>query len=395
MNHRPKKAVILGSTGSVGTQAADALASVRADVTFICGGRNTKLLAEQARRLSVKKVGVADEASEKDLRLLLAGEDIEIIVGCDAICHEVRNCGSDVIVHAVSGMAGIPYAMAAADSGSRLAIANKESIISLGDIIFERVAASGGELIPVDSEHSAIFQCLCTSDAVSPKGPMRPEMIKRILLTASGGPFFGKKRHELENVTPELALAHPTWKMGPKITVDSATLMNKGFEMIEACRLFGVGIEKIKVLIHRQSIVHSMVEYVDTTVMAQLGTPDMRHCVRYALSYPERFDVSGGGLDFAALGKLTFDEPDRETFTSLDTAVRAFEKGSDAPAALIAADEEAVAAFLGGTIGFCDIADITAEALEAFAPSGVCTEESVFEADRTAREIARGIISRR
>lgn len=394
MNTENRKVAVLGSTGSVGRQALDALSGSGAEYVLLTGGKNIKLLAEQARFTGALVCAVPDESDARELSLLLAGESCRVVGGENAICEEIAKCGADVIVHSISGMAGIAPALAAADTGCRIAIANKESVIAVGDKIFERLNKSGGELIPVDSEHSAIFQCLTASGAVSPRGVVKPEIIKRILLTASGGPFFGKSRKDMEHVTAAEALAHPTWKMGAKITIDCATLMNKGFEVIEACRLFGVDIERVEVLVHRQSIIHSMVEYIDNTVMAQLSTPDMRHCVRYALSYPERMTVDEAGLDFTALGALTFDKPDREAFPCLDLAKKAYKMGTTAPAALIAADEEAVAAFMNDKAGFNDISAIVENVLSCFRPSGVYTVESVLEAEREARESARDFISR-
>ncbi len=387
MEEKRKKAAVLGSTGSVGTQALEALAGI-ADFVLLTGGSNVSLLAKQARLYRAECCAVSSESAARELRLLLAGEDIRVVGGKGAIEEEILKCGADVIFHAIAGMAGIPSALAASVTGARLAIANKESIISVGNIIFDNIKKHGGELIPVDSEHSAIFQCLTASGAVTPRGAERPEIIKRILLTASGGPFYGMTRDELSDVTPEMALSHPTWKMGKKITIDSATLMNKGFEIIEAARLFGVDDSKIEVLIHRQSIIHSMVEYIDTTVMAQMGTPDMRHCVRYALSYPERMSVSEAGLDFSAIGALTFDSPDTDTFSLLNTARRAYEMGTTAPAALIAADEAAVEAFIASKLSFNGISDVVSESLERYAPSTELTLESVLDAEAVGRSIA-------
>lgn len=389
-----RKVAVLGSTGSVGTQALDALGE-SVEYVLLTGGRNIGLLADQARKTGAKICAVPDEKSARELSLLLAGEKTKVIGSDSAITDAIGECGADVIVHSISGMAGIHSALASSKTGARLAIANKESIISLGDVIFENIKKSGGELIPVDSEHSAIFQCLMSSGAVDASGNKKPEMIKRILLTASGGPFFGKKREELSCITPEMALAHPTWKMGPKITIDCATLMNKGFEIIEAARLFGVDVSKIEVLIHRQSIVHSMVEFIDTVIMAQLGTPDMRHCIRYALNYPERRTVAEAGLDLAKIGSLTFAGPDREAFPLLDAAVCAYNMGTTAPAALIAADEEAVGAFMKGKIGFCDISDVVTEVLARFKVGSSMNEHEVFEAEKDARSMARTIIGSR
>lgn len=392
MNDKRKKVAVLGSTGSVGTQALDALKSLDVEYKLLTGGKNIKLLAEQARATKAAMCVVPDEKSASDLKLLLAGEKTVVSGGDGAIEEAVLACGADTVVHSISGMAGIPSAIAASKTGARLAIANKESIISLGDVIFENIKVNKGELIPVDSEHSAVFQCLVSSGAIDAKGYKYPEKIRRILLTASGGPFFGRKSCELENVTAEMALAHPTWKMGAKITIDCATLMNKGFEVIEACRLFGVDIEKIEVLVHRQSIVHSMVEFSDTQILAQLGSPDMRHCVRYALTYPERMTVNEKGIDLTEIGKLTFEKPDSEAFPLLDVAYSAYRIGTNAPAALIAADEVAVDAFMKGKIGFNKIADIVSETLARFVPSSECTVESVLNAEKEASAIASTII---
>ncbi len=278
----------------------------------------------------------------------------------DLICTEkelidaVRTTDADCIVHAIAGMAGIPTALAAADSGKRLAIANKEAVISVGELLFQKIHASGGTLIPVDSEHSAIYQCREGRETCE---------VRRILLTASGGPFFGKTAEELRHVTLEETLAHPTWKMGRKITVDSATLMNKGFEIIEAVRLFDVPEERVEVLVHRQSIVHSMEEYTDNTTIAVLSKPDMRECIRYALTCPHRAVVQEKGLDFASIGALTFDKPDTVTFPLLDTAREAVRIGGSAPAALIAVDEAAVQAFFEKKIPFSAIAPTVVDLL--------------------------------
>ncbi len=389
-----KNVAVLGSTGSVGRQAIDSIESSGMNIVLLTGGRNIALLAEQVRKTHAPVCAVPDVELASDLRVLLSDTEVRVYGGPDAVCKCVEECGADVFVHSISGMAGIPSALAASKSGGRLAIANKESIISVGGIIFDNVRNCGGELIPVDSEHSAIFQCLLTSGAIDARGYAAPDMVKRILLTASGGPFFGKKREELDSVTPAMALAHPTWKMGPKITIDCSTLMNKGFEIIEAARLFGIHPDRIEVLVHRQSIIHSMVEYIDNMVIAQLGSPDMRHCIRYALSYPERMKIDEMGLDFFSLEKLTFDRPDTETFPLLDAARRAYKMGTTAPAALIASDEEAVGAFLSGQIGYNSISDVVCETIERFKPHDECTVENVYDADRSARAIARGVIEK-
>ncbi len=342
-----KNVVVLGSTGSVGTQTMDVVRELGYTVSLLSGWSNTPLLLDQIRTFHPKTVYVRDEQACETIQNALGTDTPELICTEDALCTKLRTTDADCIVHAIAGMAGIPTALAAADSGKRLAIANKEAVISVGELLFRKIHASGGELIPVDSEHSAIYQCLEGRKSCG---------IRRILLTASGGPFFGKTADEMAHVTLEDTLAHPTWKMGRKITVDSATLMNKGFEIIEAVRLFGVPEERVEVLVHRQSIIHSMVEYTDNTTIAVLSKPDMRECIRYALTAPERAFVRERGLDFAAIGTLTFDKPDTVTFPLLDTAREAIRRGGSAPAALIAADEAAVQAFFDGKIPFCGIA---------------------------------------
>lgn len=390
-SYTKRSAAVLGSTGSVGTQAIDALTRLGVKIELLTAGRNISLVAKQAIECGVSMVAVPDEGDGEKLRSMLP-DSVKVYAGESAVCDSIRECGCDLIVHSISGMAGIPAALAAADTGARIAMANKEALISLGHLIYERLRKSGGELIPVDSEHSAIFQCLCASGAANPKTPADSSRIRRILLTASGGPFFGQKREELEAVTPEMALAHPTWKMGAKITIDCATLMNKGFELIEACRLFNVEPDRVEVLVHRQSIIHSMVEYTDGAVIAELSYPDMRDCVRYALAYPDRAPFGGEPLDFVKVGSLTFHAPDTEAFPLLQAAVDAWYKGGTAPAALIAADEEAVAAFIDKKLSFNGISDVVRETIERCTVIPADSPEAVFAAEREARMIAQEIL---
>ena len=390
-SYTKRSAAVLGSTGSVGTQAIDALTRLGVKIELLTAGRNISLVAKQAIECGVSMVAVPDSSDGEKLRAMLP-DSVKVYAGESAVCDSIRECGCDLIVHSISGMAGIPAALAAADTGARIAMANKEALISLGHLIYERLRKSGGELIPVDSEHSAIFQCLCASGAANPKTPADSSRIRRILLTASGGPFFGQKREELEAVTPEMALAHPTWKMGAKITIDCATLMNKGFELIEACRLFNVEPDRVEVLVHRQSIIHSMVEYTDGAVIAELSYPDMRDCVRYALAYPDRAPFGGEPLDFVKVGSLTFHAPDTEAFPLLQAAVDAWYKGGTAPAALIAADEEAVAAFIDKKLSFNGISDVVRETIERCTVIPADSPEAVFAAEREARMIAQEIL---
>lgn len=376
---------ILGSTGSVGSQAVEVAEELGVRVQLLSANRSWQELALQAEHLHPKVLAVGDAESAE---LLLRATDgrYRIVFGDDGLENAVAELRNDVIVHSIAGLAGTRAALAAARTGARLAMANKEAIIVAGDLIRRELEHSGGMLIPVDSEHSAIFQCLRCG------GAAEPESVSRIILTASGGPFYGRTRDDLRAVTPEMALAHPTWRMGRKITVDSATLMNKGFEVIEACRLFEVSPESVDVIVHRQSIVHSMVEYIDGSVIAQLAAPDMRSCIRYAISYPHRAAVSEGHLDFARIASLTFDRPDTETFPCLALAYDAANIGGTAPASLIAADEEAVEAFLCGRIGFCDIADAVRETLCRVVPRPADTLCAIDEAVSETRDAARLII---
>ena len=391
---RKKKAAVLGATGSVGTQALEALKNTDMEIALLTGGQNLSLLAKQICTFRPTLAAVPTKEAADRLRDMLPGSGTRILGGGNAVCEGIRECGADHFIHAISGMAGIPPALAAADTGARIAMANKEAIIAAGHLIYDRLAKSRGELIPVDSEHSAIFQCLTATGSANPHGPADPAKIRRIILTASGGPFFGKTSAELSAVTPQMALAHPTWKMGKKITIDSATLMNKGFEWIEACRLFGVRGDQVEVVVHPQSIIHSMVEYIDTSVLAQMSYPAMADCVRYALHYPQRAPFDGHSLDFAAVGTLTFHTPDEKAFPALKIARQAWEAGGCAPAALIAADEIAVDAFLSGKISFTDIPALVGETLAVCSVYPVKTEEDVYEADRAARATALAQIKR-
>ncbi|MBE6541832.1 MAG: 1-deoxy-D-xylulose-5-phosphate reductoisomerase [Ruminococcaceae bacterium] len=368
----PKKAAVLGSTGSVGTQTIDVIRELGLEVSLLTAGENTSMLAEQIREFSPRLVSVTSEAAAKRLREELSAEYLpEIIVDENELFDAIEKTDADIIFHSVGGLAGLGHALAAARSGKRVGMANKEAIISAGDMIFDIMNQSGGEMIPVDSEHCAVYRCLENRD---------PADLKKIILTASGGPFYNKTRDDLKNVTAADALAHPTWKMGKKITVDSATLMNKGFEIIEAVRLFGVDESKVDVVIHRQSIIHSMIEYNDNTFMAQMGRPDMRDCIRYAATAPRSAEVSYGELDLVSVASLTFDRPDTNAFTLLDSARHAIRLGGTAPASLIAADEEAVDAFLHDRIGFNDISDIVERTLESV--------EVIEEISREALEYA-------
>jgi 1-deoxy-D-xylulose-5-phosphate reductoisomerase len=362
--------VILGSTGSIGTQALDVISRHRDEyrVVALAAGSNTELLAEQARAF-----GVPAELARSGLDQ--PGVLAELAAHPDA----------DVVLNAVVGFAGLPATIAALEAGKRLALANKESLIAAGPVVAKARAAGGGEIVPVDSEHSAVWQCLRSG---------RHTEVARIILTASGGPFRGRTTADLATVTRADALRHPTWTMGAKITIDSSTLMNKGLEVIEAHELFGVDYDRIDVVVHPQSIVHGMVEFVDGATVAQLSEPDMRLPIGLALGAPDRFPEAFGAIDWTTLGTLTFEPPDRSTFRCLALAYEAGRAGGTAPAILSAANEVAVEAFLAERIGWTAIAEIVEEVLSAGAGSADEVSD-VLAADAVARERATAVVERR
>lgn len=351
----PPSVAVLGATGSVGRQALDVAKAAGVPVSLMSARKSVREAEKLIRSFHPAVFVMTEEKAAAELRLCAADTETKIYGGSDALCEAVGETSAPVIIHAVLGEAGLAPLLAAADTGKRIGLANKESLVIAGDIVKERVKKGGATLIPVDSEHSAIFQCLQAG---------RREEVAEILLTASGGPFFGYQRETLEKVTKAQTLAHPTWKMGEKITVDSATLMNKGFEVIEAVRLFDVTPDKIRVVIHRESIIHSAVSYVDSAVIAQLGLPDMRFCVQYAMTYPHRCKGPVGPLSLAEAGRLTFFEPDTAAFPLLPLAFRAITLGGGVPAALNAANEEAVGAFLREELSFTGISRVVTETVE-------------------------------
>lgn len=367
---------VLGSSGSVGTQALDVCEKLGVRVDALTGGRNDKLLEEQIRRFRPRFCAMADADAARALRTRVRDTDTKIFEGGEGILALIGETDAKTAVNSILGLAGLAPTLAAAKRGMRIATANKESIVAAGDLVNAAIRENGAELIPVDSEHSAIFQCLhCGTHGE----------VKRILLTASGGPFFGYTKEQLERVTRADALRHPTWKMGAKITVDSATLMNKGLEVIEAVRLFGVAPSQITVVVHRESIIHSAVEYIDNAVIAELSRPDMRECVQYALTYPHRVPAVIEPLDLFAVGTLTFKRPDTEAFPLLGLAFRAVETGGLMPAVLSAANEAAVSLFLADKIRFAEIAAVVERAMDGFNNKSDFTVEDVFSADREAR----------
>lgn len=351
-----KKIAILGSTGSIGTQTLDVVrANGDIEVLGISAGRNVKMLEEQAREFHPQLIAVWDENAAKDLAVRLADMDVKIVSGMEGLLELARMPQTDILVTAVVGMIGIRPTMEGIKAGKDIALANKETLVTAGHLIIPMAKEHGVQILPVDSEHSAIFQAL--------HGEKRAQ-VEKLLITASGGPFRGRKREELEHVTLADILKHPNWVMGQKITVDSATLVNKGLEVMEARWLFDVDLDHIQVVVQPKSIIHSMVEFKDGAVMAQLGTPDMRLPIQYALYYPERRYLDGERLDFHKLKEIAFEDPDMDTFLGLPMAMDAARKGGSMPTAFNAANELAVKKFLQEKIGFLDIYDIIAQSME-------------------------------
>lgn len=380
---RPARSlVLLGSTGSIGTRALEVAERHpdRLRVTGLHVLRNVEALAAQVRRFRPSIVGIGDPeaAARFDRSALPPGA--RLVVGADAARELAADPAGDVVLNAIVGSAGLLPSLAAVERGARLALANKESLVLAGALVLGAARRTGADVLPIDSEHSGLFQCL--------EG-RRPDEVRRLVLTASGGPFRDRPASELARVTPAEALRHPVWPMGARISVDSATLMNKGLEVLEAHWLFGVPLDAIDVLVHRQSIVHALVEFTDGSVVAQLAVPDMILPVQYALSWPERWAPPRPSLDLAALGRLDFEHPDPARFPCLDLAYRAGRAGGVAPTALNAADEAAVEAFLSGGAGFTDIAPLVGAALDAVDPNAAATVESILAADRAAREHVR------
>ncbi len=381
-----KKISILGSTGSIGRNALDVIAAQREEfqVVGLAAGKNVALLIEQVRNFRPRIVSVAEredaELLKKEIGLY---RPVEVSYGIEGAVAVACYPDTDLVLSAMAGAAGLLPTFKAVESGKTLALANKETLVMAGELIMARAHASGAEVLPVDSEHNAIHQCLRGAKTVE---------IKRLILTGSGGPFRLTPRQELEKVTPEEALKHPTWRMGKKITIDSATLMNKGLEIIEASWLFGLPSEAIDILIHPQSTVHSMVEMIDGSIIAQLGITDMRVAIQYALTYPRRQPTQLPPLDLIELQRLEFYQPDYERFPGPLLARRSLEAGGTMPAALNAADEVAVEAFLAGKIKFTDIPQVIESVMERYDPQPVASLETVLAADAEARRLAAEFI---
>lgn len=373
-----KKIAILGSTGSIGTQSIDVALKHNYKVTALTAHLNAKLLEEQARLLNPEKVALYDEKGAKELKTALADTDIKVLSGEEGIIECAAETDADTVINSVVGMAGLKPTLTVINAGKTLALANKESLVAGGQLVMDAAKKNNVSILPVDSEHSAIFQCL--------EGKPSNKALKKIILTASGGPFFGKTKEEMQNVTAADALKHPNWSMGAKITIDSATMFNKGLELIEAVWLFGVSPDMIDIVVHRESIVHSMVEYDDNSVIAQLGLPDMRIPIQYALTYPERFESPTGEINFAKLGKLTFYEPDYETFRCIDICRNAINQGGLMPSAVNSANEEVNRLFREGKIGFNDIPELILKGAESAPVKETFTVDEVYETDRIVRE---------
>ncbi len=370
---------ILGSTGSIGKQSLDVCRKCGYGVKALTAFSSVDEIEKQAREFKPEKVALVDEKAAADLKIKLADTDIKVLGGMDGVCECAEIQSADTVLNSVVGMAGLKPTLTAIYAGKKIALANKETLVAGGQLVMSEAKKHGVEILPVDSEHSAIFQCL--------QGKPTNKALKKIILTASGGPFFGKTAEELRDVTVEKALKHPNWSMGAKITIDSATMMNKGLELIEAVWLFSVKPDDVDIVVHRESIVHSAVEYDDNSVIAQLGLPDMRIPIQYALTYPERFESPVGELSLSQIGKLTFFEPDYETFRCIDLCRKAINMGGLYPAAVNSANEQANLMFRQGKIGFLDIADRVEAVLEKTPHYDNYTFEDILEIDKFAREI--------
>lgn len=373
-----KNITVLGSTGSIGTQCLDiAQNDKNIKINAISANSNIKLLEEQIREFKPEIACIVSEEKYKILKDNVSDLSTKIVCSKEGLLEICENKNSDTVLNSIVGIAGLVPTICAIKNKKRILLANKETLVCAGDLINKLLKENNVDIIPVDSEHSAIFQCI---------NGEKKDKLKRIILTASGGPFFGKKKEDLQNITKYDALKHPNWDMGAKITIDSATLMNKGLEIIEAKHLFNVDVDDITPVIHRQSIIHSMVEFCDNSVIAQLGSADMRLPISYAINYPERKESIAKPLDIFNMPNLTFDKPDYETFECLSLAIDALKKGGLYPAVLNGANEAAVDMFLNDKIKFLDIAYLVKEAISLFKNNGEITEKSVLEADKFARE---------
>ena len=373
-----KNISILGSTGSIGTQALNVVDKLNLNVVALTASTNIELLEQQVRKYKPQLAVVFDEARAKIFKNNIKDTDTLVLSGMDGLVSAATIENAELVLNSVVGMVGLKPTIAAANAKKDIALANKETLVAGGMLVTDAVKCNGVKLLPVDSEHSAIFQCL--------QGMPNSKCLKKLILTASGGPFFGKTAYELKSVTIEQALNHPNWSMGAKITVDSATMMNKGLEIIEASRLFDVTGENIDVVVHRESIIHSMIEYSDNSVIAQLGLPDMRIPIQYAVTYPERYPSPVGELNLSQIGNLTFFEPDYDTFKCLNACKKALSMGGTATAIANGANEEANMLFRQGKISFLDIGELVSGAVDSIRNFEPRTVEDVLSADKLARQ---------
>ena len=372
---------ILGSTGSIGTQTLEVADNLGLSVCALTASTNIKKLEEQVRRYKPKTAVVFDESKAKIFKQNISDTDTHVLCGMDGLIEAATIPDADLVLNSVVGMVGLQPTIAAANAKKDIALANKETLVAGGRLVINAIESNNVRLLPVDSEHSAIFQCL--------QGMTDKKTLKKLILTASGGPLFGKTNDELKNVTVEQALAHPNWSMGAKITVDSATMMNKGLEIIEAKWLFDVSPENIEVVIHRESIIHSMIEYSDNSVIAQLGVPDMRIPIQYAITYPDRYESPVKELNLSQIGKLTFFEPDYNTFKCLNACKKALSMGGIAAAAANGANEEANKMFRDGVISFLDIGELVMDAIDKIKNYEPKTTDDVLKADFLARQFVK------
>ncbi len=383
---KQKKIAILGSTGSIGTQTVEVVNQIEElSVSVLAANRNVKLLEQQIRGLHPALCAVFEEQAYKDLKTRVADTSTRVVCGMEGLLEAAVFPDTDTVVTSMMGSVGLKPTLAAIRAGKTIALANKETLVTAGQLVMEEANRQGVSILPVDSEHSAIFQCL---EGNKP-------FLQKILLTASGGPFFGKAKEELADVMAKDALKHPNWSMGSKITIDSATLMNKGLEVLEAKWLFGVELEQIEVLVHRQSIIHSMVQLTDNSILAQLGTADMKLPIQLALTYPERLPSPAQAVDFTKWNQLTFDQPDTKTFRCLALAFEAGNKGGTMPCVMNGANEIAVEAFLKDTISFLEIPQLVEGVMNLHTVVASPSLEDIFEADAWARETARNLIEER
>ena len=372
---------LIGSTGSIGTQTLEVCKKHNIRVKALAAKRNVTLLAEQAHKFNAEYVCVFDEEKYDELKKLMSDTDAEVLCGMDGLCKAAQLDGIDLFVNSVVGMVGLLPTLKAIEAGIDVALANKETLVAGGELVMRSAAEKRVKIYPIDSEHSAIFQCLQGND---------PKQLHKIILTASGGPFFGKTKDELKNVTVEQALNHPNWSMGSKITIDSATLMNKGLEFIEAKWLFDVKPENIEIVVNRESVLHSAVEFDDYSVIGQLGTPDMKIPIQYAILYPHRVECDVKPLSLTDYGTLSFYKPDYDTFECLSACINAIKKGGAYPCIANSVNEEAVALFLNRRIPFLKIGELVSEAVEKFEPMSVNSYEDIVKADKAAREFVLG-----